>query len=177
MNETGVGRLLQRFKNRAKQLEVEKRRESYNALNMARGGVDDPVFAQGWEHALSGLTAIYDLAAEHGIPVVLLVFPFDFQLLREDARNPQRILAAHAEEHGVPVIDFVPPFAEVVYDDPELVSILQGRNYDAAEIQGFFAANLRRVLIDADHFNRAGHEIVANALYAHLQELGLAGAR
>lgn len=175
MNETGIGRMLQRFQNRSKQLEVEKRRESFNVLNMSLGGVDDPAFAGGWKHVLSGLEAIYALAAEREIPVVLMVFPFDFQLLREDTRNPNRILAHHAREHGVPVLDFVAPFARVVYDDPELIEILRSRGYDDEQIQQFFAPNLRRVLVDPDHFTERGHEIVAQALFDLLVERGIAG--
>ncbi len=176
MNETGVGRLLQQLQNRGKRLEVEKRRESFNVYNMSKLGVDAREFEAGWQHVLSGLERIYALAKERDIPALLMVFPFDFQLLDPTTHNPGRILAAHAAEHGVPVIDFVEPFAKAVYDDAELVEFLRARGYDNAEIQAFFAPKLGRVLVDPDHFSEGGHEIVAEALLEHLLERGLVGS-
>ena len=175
MNETGLGRLLQQLQNRGKRLEVEKRRESFNVSNMAKLGVDAPEFAAGWDHVLTGLDGIYGLAKERNIPAVLMIFPFDFQLLDEETRHPNQILAEHAASHGVPVLDFVEPFARAVYDDRELLAFLRTRGYDNERIQTFFKPQLERVLVDPDHFSLGGHEIVADALLDHLMERGLVG--
>jgi lysophospholipase L1-like esterase len=111
---------------------------------------------------------MYSLATSRDIPIVLMIFPFDFQLLRPDLRQPQAILQKHAAKHGVDVIDFTDIFARAVYDDPELVGILQNRGLSPEEVQQFYSWRIARYFLDNDHFTEEGHGLIANALLDYL---------
>lgn len=175
MNETGTGRLLQALQTRSKRLEVEKKRESFNVEKMAGADRDDPRYAEPWAMVLGELDRMYSIGRERGIPVVLLILPFDFQLLREDLRMPQAILREHAEMRGVDVVDFTDVFRRVVYPDEELLAILQARGFTSNEIQRFYMWNMSQYFLDNDHFTPKGHQLVAEALYDYLVSRELVG--
>jgi len=176
MNETGTGRLLQAIQARSKRLDAEKRRESFNVEQMAQYTLDDPEFAEPWESVLKELDQMYSIARSDGIPLVLLIFPFEFQLLREDLRHPQAILRRHAVERGVEIIDFTDLFRDAIYDDPELIEILIDRGSSLAEVQRFYGWKRREYFLDADHFTEKGHRLIADALMDYLESRNLIGA-
>jgi len=176
MNETGVGRLLQSLQARSKRLEVAKRRELFSVEQMAQRSLDDPSYAGPWNMVLSELEKMYSISASRDIPIVLLIFPFHVQLLRDDLRQPQAILRQHAMEHGVDMIDFTDIFSRAVYDDPELLSILQGRGLSPEEVQRFYSWRVAQYFLDNDHFMEDGHGLVAKALLDYLISRDLVGA-
>jgi lysophospholipase L1-like esterase len=111
---------------------------------------------------------VYALAREHDKPIVLLVFPFTFQLLDENMREPQQILMEHAARHGIDVIDFTPIFARLVFDDPQHLEFLLTRGYSSEDINHFYAWRIDQYFWDEDHFTSQGHEVVAEELFEYL---------
>lgn len=179
LNDTGIGRLSQTLAARSRSLSGERRRELRDVRAMTESLSRPDVEAGEWERAFSfaleDLAEMYRIAAAEDVRVVLMIFPFTFQLLEEDLRGPQERLRAHAEAQGVEVIDFTQPFAERVYDDPELLGLLQARGSSPEEIEEIFWPRIRRYFIDNDHLTEAGHALVARALMDHLVTAGLAG--
>ena len=116
---------------------------------------------------------MYDLARENGKPIVLLVFPFTFQLLDEGSRRPQRILLEHAASHGVDAIDFAPIFERIIFDDPEHLEFLQDGGYSSEDIGNFYKWRIDEYFYDEDHFTSEGNAIIAEELFRFLGEKGI----
>jgi hypothetical protein len=169
-NETGFGRLAQRLSLKSKSVEAEKRTEIYNVRRMTQVSGSDPEMQEAWRITLTNLAAVYDLARENGKPIVLLVFPFTFQLLDESSREPQRVLLEHAATHGVDAIDFAPIFERIIFDDPEHLQFLQDAGYSSEDIGNFYKWRIDEYFYDEDHFTSEGNAIVAEELFRFLGE-------
>ncbi len=167
-NETGVGRLMQALAARGKTRELEARIEIYSVATMVQESHTSPKMREAWNILLPQMTGLYQGAKTRGIPVVLLIFPYSFQLLDDKFRDPQRILIEHAAQNGVDVIDTTDAFARLVFDDPGLVEYLRGRGKSSEEIYAYHEHQVRKYFFDHDHFNEAGHQVVAKLIYDYL---------
>jgi len=176
-NETGVGRLLQRLKQRGQSLDEAKRLEIYNTRQMALESRTNPRYQEAWTIVLAEMDELYAVAKGNDLPVVLLIFPFTYQLNDPATRAPQEILIEHAKKNGVDVIDFTPIFAELVYQEKDVVALLEKQGKTPEEIMKFFGWRIGEYFFDEDHFRQAGNEVVAKELYAWLEAEGLAGAQ
>jgi lysophospholipase L1-like esterase len=174
-NETGFGRLVQALAWSNRTLQAEKRLEVYNVRSMAAESRTSPKMQEAWRSLLKEMGDLYGVAAKHGVPVVLVIFPYTFQLADEGLRAPQRILARHAAEHGVDVIDTTGDFAQTVFDDPDLVRYLRRKGKTPDEILAYHRHIADRYFYDEDHFTDAGHRIVARRLFDYLVRKGLVG--
>jgi len=174
-NETGLGRLAQALAWRSKTLQAEKRLEVYNVRSMAAESRTSPKMQEAWRILLKEMGDLYDIAAKHSVPVVLVIFPYTFQLADEGLRAPQSILAQHAAEHGVDVIDTTGDFAQAVFDDPELVRYLRHKGKTPDEILAYHRHTADRYFYDEDHLTDAGHRIVAKRLFEYLVRTRLVG--
>jgi lysophospholipase L1-like esterase len=175
INETGFGQTIQRLRARRTTRERAKREEIFNVRAVASQRRDSETYRPAWDLVLSSLEGIYDLAAEADVPVVLLIFPFDFQLLRPELREPQRILIEHAAAHGVVAIDFTEIFRDLIYDDPDRMAALERDGRSPGEIKELLQPKIDEYFLDADHFTDRGHRVVAAALIEHLIESGTVG--
>ena len=172
-NETGFGRLLQKLSQAGKSLDAAKRLEIFNTRTMAVESRTSPEFQEGWKIVLAEMTKLYELAKANDLPVVLLVFPYTYQLGDPATRIPQQILAEHAAEHGVDVIDFTPIFAEAILEEKDVVKVLEAEGKSPEEILPFFAWRIDEYFFDEDHFREPGHALVAQGLYEWLVSKGL----
>jgi hypothetical protein len=69
--------------------------------------------AEQWNEVQNRLLALDRLARENRIPVVLVVFPLEFQVLDEQYPTvPQELLAAMGAEAKIPVVDLLPAFQQ-----------------------------------------------------------------
>ena len=171
-NETGFGRLAQILATRGKILQAEKRREVYNTRRMAAESQTSPQIRQAWDMLLGQMSELYGTAQQRGVPVVLVIFPFTFQLADERLRTPQAILAQHAAAHGVDVIDTTEDFARLVFDDPELVAYLRRKGKSPDEVLAYHQHIVERYFLDEDHLTEAGHQVVARRLFDFLVRKG-----
>ena len=176
-NETGFGRLLQKLAQRGKSIDEAKRLEIYNTRQMAIESRTNPRYQEGWTIVLAELEKLYAVAKEHELPIVLMIFPYTYQLNDPSTRAPQEILIEHAQRHGVDYIDFTPVFAEVVYQERDVVKVLEGQGKTAEEIGKFFGWRIGEYFFDEDHFREAGHRLVAERLYGWLEGKGLVGGK
>jgi lysophospholipase L1-like esterase len=175
-NETGFGRLVQVLQMRRKQVQLDKRLEIYNVRAMATESYTSPKMQEAWHILLQQMGELYGVAKERGIPVVLVIFPYTFQLADETLRAPQAILAKHAIEHDVDVIDMTGDFTEAVFDDPQLVEYLRREGKSPDEILAYHRHILDRYFFDEDHFTNAGNRIVAKRLFEYLVRRGMVGS-
>ena len=91
--------------------DIQKGAEISEYLNV-RSLIDFPDRAdvrRAWEITLINLTEILDYCEGRGIPLILVIYPFAFQLDNvEEQAIPQRILNQYAIEQGTSVIDLLP---------------------------------------------------------------------
>jgi lysophospholipase L1-like esterase len=130
---------------------------------------------EAWRILLKDMGELYGVAAKNGVPVVLVIFPYTFQLADETLRTPQSILAQHAAEHGVDVIDTTGDFARAVFDEPELVGYLRRKGKTSDEILAYHRHIADRYFFDEGHFTDAGHRIVAQRLFEYLVRKRIVG--
>ncbi len=175
-NETGFGRLLQKMSQRGKSLENAKRTEIFNTRTMAKDSKTDPKFQEGWRIVLEEMGKLYDVAKANELPVVLLIFPYTYQLADPGLRLPQEILIEHAKAHGVEAIDLTPVFAEAIFAEQTVVDLLKAEGKTPDQILQFFQWRLSEYFFDEDHFKQPGHALVAEQLFQWLQRQGLATA-
>jgi lysophospholipase L1-like esterase len=112
--------------------------------------VADPgSFDRAWRITLDSVRRIVLAARERGVPSLLVIFPFAFQLDAPEPRSaPQRRLVEFARGLGVPVLDLLPILAE------------QG-----AEV----------AFLDASHLSPEGHVRAAQAIADRIRDGGLLG--
>lgn len=175
LNETGYGRLIQQVRKRQYgQEEVGSLYQKYSVKEMATTSPADLRFRRGWQNALDGLDEIYALAEAHNIPVVLLIFPYTFQLFNDELKRPQEILIEHARRHSVEYIDFARGFEEVLHGD--LIEFFGQRQKPLPprlERDGFYALQQDCYFLDGNHFTGHGHCIVAARLAEYLHTSNL----
>ena len=69
--------------------------------------------AEQWNEFWNQVSAINELATEHDIPVVLILFPLEFQVLDASYPTlPQEIFTARAAEAGIAALDLLPAFQQ-----------------------------------------------------------------
>ncbi len=71
---------------------------------------DDPTVQYAWRVTLENLRKIIRTTEEASAENLLVVYPYRFQLDREETAPPQEILTAFAEEEGVPMLDLLPVY-------------------------------------------------------------------
>jgi lysophospholipase L1-like esterase len=172
-NETGIGQAIKALARRGRQVEAEKRFEVYNVRSMAAGSLTDPKMQEAWRIVLEQLSGLYEDADRNRVQLVLLIFPYTFQLADAALRIPQQILASHAAKYHVDVIDVTDDLENAVFDDPDLVAYLRGRGKTPDEILAYHEQKVRQYFIDGDHFTIAGHRVVARRIFEYLRQRGV----
>ena len=115
--QEGVGRVQSALKSldregreRIEVIDPPTRPESYFPL--------DPE-AEHWNVFWNQISAIHRLAAENDIPVVLIIFPLEFQVLDENFPTlPQQVVTERAAEAGIPALDLLPAFQQACLEKP-----------------------------------------------------------
>jgi hypothetical protein len=75
--------------------------------------------AEQWTEFWNQVSVINSLAGEKDIPVVLIIFPLEFQVIDESYPTlPQELLTARATEAGIPVVDPLPAFRQACQKKP-----------------------------------------------------------
>jgi len=169
LNETGLGRLVQELRGRGRTRSGEQRLELEAVQRVARAAPGDPAWRASWGAVEGDIAEMAAIARAAGRPMLLVVFPFTFQLLEPGARSPQAILAARAEALGIDFLDLTDAFASRIYADRALLDLLRGRGLSNERIERIFEPELRRYFLDGDHLTGAGHAVVAEALERWLE--------
>jgi lysophospholipase L1-like esterase len=103
---------------------------------------DAPLWQRSWSITEANLAKLFASARAHDVPVVLVIFPYAFQLEAPDELSgPQRRLEQIAKAANVRVLDLLP----------------------------VLAPHGRAMFLDESHLSTAGHERVAAALYGFLE--------
>ena len=84
--------------------------------------------AEQWTVFWKQVSAVSQLAAEQEIPVVLVIFPLEFQVIDESYPTlPQEWLTARAAEAGIPVVDPLLAFRRACQEKPHGACQLEDR--------------------------------------------------
>lgn len=143
-NETGFGRLIQYLFYRSKSIDPKKQElEDVKSICL---NASNKLFKRNWEITLNDIQKFYDFSRERKIDIILLIFPYTFQLFSPDLQLPQKILINHAEKNNVKVIDFT----EVL--ENKLISGHTNTN------------DYSKYFLDEDHYSYEGHKLIAVTL-------------
>jgi lysophospholipase L1-like esterase len=113
--------------------------------------------AEQWQEVWSSVSAINRLAREKDIPVVLILFPLEFQVIDESYPTlAQEVLSSKATEAGIPVVDPLPAFRQACQAKPGGACQLEDR-YLFADVWM--------------HPSAEGHKLIAAELEARLTRL------
>jgi hypothetical protein len=167
LNETGYGRLVQKLRDRGKSVERAKRWETFSVEEISRTPSGDPKFKENWRIVLADLDRLYAAAKERNIRVVLLIFPFTFQLANNTFKEPQRVLSQHAKSRGVDLIDFTEVFEKIIMGDRNATLKIENA-LSQNDIHTLYGDKLQRYFLDSDHYTVEGHKIVASILYDYV---------
>jgi len=183
LNETGFGRLLQTARSRSLTRDAEVRREVYNVRHMALHSRDDPEIQGAWNVVLENLTGMNDLSKREGLDLLLLIFPYTFQLFDPALQTPQEILQRFAGESGMDTIDFTRVFRDRIRKDmardagsPDADGEIEKAGERDLE-QGSLQPFVDRYFLDKDHLTVEGHRVVAETLLAYLKRKGMVRLR
>ena len=109
-----------------------------------------PVVHQAWQDTFSALDDMIAFCQAHDLPLLIVAFPFRFQLDDPDGLAlPQRQLEGYAHQRGLPYLDLLPPLAEVARQDPLSPDSL---------------------FLDIDHLSVLGHDVVTQLLASFISE-------
>ena len=75
--------------------------------------------AEQWKEFWNQVSAINRLAGEKDVPVVLVIFPLEYQVVDESYPTlPQELLTARSKEAGIPVVDPLAAFQQACREKP-----------------------------------------------------------
>jgi len=169
LNETGFGRLIIKLCAPAISLKERQLASVYNVQEMVVRSPEDPEFRAGWKLVLNNLEAMYQLAGEREIPIVLLVYPFTFQLFNEEMKEPQKLLLEHARRYGVDAIDLTGVFENSIRADIEhILGTKQKESLQLEDLQLLYSFQSKRYFLDLDHPTQFGNQLVAMRLAEYL---------
>ena len=116
----------------------------------------DPKSEQ-WTEFWNQVSAIDRLAGEKNIPVVLVIFPLEFQVIDESYSTlPQELLIAKATEADIPAVDPLPAFRQACLEKPGSACYLEDR-YLFADVWM--------------HPSAEGHKLIAEQLETFLNQM------
>jgi hypothetical protein len=113
--------------------------------------------AEQWKELWNQVSAINRLVEEKDIPVVLIIFPLEFQVIDESYPTlPQELLTTRATEAGISIIDPLLAFQQACQEKPGGACHLQD-HYLFADVWM--------------HPSAEGHNLIANELEALLSRM------
>ncbi len=135
-------------------MQYRKQLEDFNVRDMAEKP-EEPRFREAWDITLGHLEDFYELIQERDLPLLLIVFPYHFQLLDDSYCGPQRMLKEHAGAHGVDVLDLTSTFRDLIFDDRD--------ETDQTDLY----------YLDSLHFTARGNRVIAEKIFEYLVQRGL----
>ena len=113
--------------------------------------------AQQWNEFWNLVSEINRVAAEKDVPVALIIFPLEFQVIDESYPTlPQEIFMAKAAEAGIPALDILPGFRQACLEKPGSACQLEDR-YLFADVWM--------------HPSAEGHKLIADELVVFLTRM------
>ena len=142
-HETGYGRMVQRVITRAKRGRARQLRARYSVRLMTERMLRDAKFEEAWNCTLNDLEQLYAYAARYDLKLLLLVFPYRFQVTHDSKRSPQELLQRNAAENSVSSINFTQIFEYLILEQQSRID---------------------RYFLDSSHLTAEGHRVVASRI-------------
>lgn len=160
LDNTSSGRFVQRLASRLRfgrdRQAGAKQKEVLDGRSLVYHS-DRADVADAWKATYFDLQQIVDFCRTHKVPLLLVVFPFRFQLDDEPRPppTPQRLLLEYGRTSGVPTLDMLPILEKAMKER-------------GASSSDYF--------VDATHFSRRGNDVVAESIGAFVEQRALVGA-
>ncbi len=126
---------------------LARRRQALEVSTMAMA-TWPPQLEKAWGRVEGEIDAIHRWTENRGIPLLLIVFPYQSQIDDPSSNQPQRRLAAFAESRGIGFVDMLKPFADTRRQ--------MGRRF---------------ILHDDNHLSPSGHDLTALLLLPTFKNL------
>ena len=124
---------------------LSRNQQEYQVMKLASDTLS-PELKRAWDTVLSEVDGIRELAVKNGIPLLIVVTPYNFQLDQPRRTNqPQRILEKYAGEHGVPFVDLLPDFSTFHEMNPQ-VPLFNDENHFSIQGHSLAAAVLSKAI-------------------------------
>ncbi|MCD6384474.1 SGNH/GDSL hydrolase family protein, partial [Candidatus Sumerlaeota bacterium] len=152
-NETGFGRAIRHF--RGGTSEEMRRRNQMRARIKETMNVEymclhpeEPKIKESWKIVINYLEKITSLIKEKNLPFLIVIFPYTFQIGKEDTHQPQEVIQDFARKHQIDVIDMT-----------EVLEELTNGNKD----------KIKEYFWDEDHYTPRGNQVIAKYLFCWLR--------
>jgi lysophospholipase L1-like esterase len=129
---------------------LQQRSRKGELYSVSRLAMDElsPELEDAWNQTLGELDGILRWTSEREIPTLLLITPYNFQLLSpRRSAQPQERLIAHVKNRNIVVLDLLPAF----------VAAKREQSLD--------------LFVDANHFSVDGHRLAAELLAKKTREI------
>ena len=173
-NETGFGRWMNEVRYTAKNAEMAPRfkgRDGYFTLkNLHR----DPTLSRAWSQLLDQLAVVYNYVRAQGLPMILVLVPFQNQVLNSEYRQVFRDMGEHAKAHGVEVIDLAEVLDGMIFERGHAeVEQLKARGFTEDAISEMKIDEISKYVETLNDLTIEGHQLVSDRLYEILRNKGL----
>jgi len=111
---------------------------------------DDAQIQSMWDITFTNLDALVSLCREQNVPLIIVMFPYTFQVYDVERLNiPQQRMAGYAQERAIPFLDLLPPFsARILGENADMDDYFIDDNHPTAK-GAFVAAEQVAAFIEA----------------------------
>ena len=115
--------------------------EDEERMNLLIHEPDRPEIRDAWNATFAEIRSVHDICRNHDLPLLLLMFPYGYQLAHLDSLDaPNRKLKEFTEAEGIPFLDLRPEMARAKKERPGLAAGFLIDNIHLTELGGKFVA-------------------------------------
>jgi hypothetical protein len=123
--------------------EEEVKREFYSIKYLSRNLNSEKAFRV-YQEYITDLNKMIVLSEEKGVPLIVLIFPYVFQIGDKDLQLIQRRLSEYLKARNIQYIDFTEVWEKKIAGSDGL---------------------LEKVFLDQDHYTVKGHRLVSDEIF------------
>jgi len=174
-NETGYGRWMNEFRFTTKNAEMAPRFKGRDGYFTLKNLHSDETLKRAWLQLQAQLATIYDYAHAHHLPMILVMVPFQNQILNSEYRRVFEDMKQHARSHDVEVVDLAAILNQLIFD-PGWVEQMKNRGFSEDAIAEMKIDRIGTYVEPLNDLTAEGHRLIAERLYDVLASKGLVKA-
>jgi len=171
-NETGYGRWMNEFRLTTKNAEMAPRFKGRDGYFTLKNLHSDDTLRRAWAQLQEQLATVYDYAEAHHLPMILVMVPFQNQILNSEYRQVFLEMEQNAKNHRVDVIDLAAVLNHMLVDQRR-VDELKTRGFSEDAISEMKIDEIATYIQPLNDLTAEGHRLVADKVYDVLASKGL----